>query len=150
LRELPSGILHLVVSLICLPLGRRARTPSVAGEQTAARVLLREPAVRSRLIAGLLGNVPHADTLQILEARVVVLAHLEAAINRLGNARFEPEPNSMQERIEAGVRRGIVNAAEAEQLTEAARFAETLRQAAQDAAMEARQPYAQPGAGEQN
>jgi Domain of unknown function (DUF1974) len=125
-RELPNAGWRWLVTALCLPLGRRALTPTVAGETAAARVLLRDPVLRGRLMAGLLDDSAHGLLLRDLEGRIVLLSRHEAAIARLKQARFVPEPDTPLARVEAGLRRGVLNVEEGQALKDACAFADQL------------------------
>ncbi len=125
LRELPHAGVRLAATAICLPLGRRARVPTVAEETAAATALLREPAVRARLRTGIATH-PELDG---LERRIETLRKLEPTLRLLRQAQFDPPPADDRARLAAAARLNLVNDEEAAVLAEAIDFAETLKAA---------------------
>ncbi len=127
LQEIPHTTLRLAATVICLPLGRRARVPTVAEEAAAATALLREPAVRARLRTGIATH----PALDDLERRIETLRKLEPTLRQLKSAQFEPPPADDHARLTAAARLHLVDDGEAATLAEAIDFADTLRAANQ-------------------
>ncbi len=128
LQELPHTPLRLGITLICLPLGRRARAPTVAEEATAALTLLREPALRQRLRTGIAAH----PALDALEQRIETLRRLEPVLRHLQQAHFSPPPADDRERLAAAARLHLVDDVEAAALADALDFADTLKTANDD------------------
>lgn len=118
LREWPQPALRHVLGVLVLPLPL-ARPPTHAEGRAAGTVLLREPALRARLAAGL----PSADALQQLDARIEALRALDPALRRLQRAQFEPTPADDTARVASAERLGLLSAEEAATLQEALAFA---------------------------
>lgn len=125
LQELPSNSLRIAATAICLPLGRRARVPTVAEEVAAATALLREPSVRARLRTGIATH----PALDGLEQRIETLRQLEPTLRQLKSAQFEPPPADDRARLAAAARLHLVDDEDAATLAEAIDFADTLRAA---------------------
>lgn len=123
LQEISHVPLRVLTTVICLPLGRRARAPTVGEETAAASALLREPAVRARLRTGFASH----PALDDLEQRIETLRRLEPLLRRLKAAQFEPPPADDRARLAAAARLHLVDDAEAATLAEALEFADTLR-----------------------
>lgn len=123
LQELPHTGLRLGTTLICLPLGRRARVPTVAEESAAALALLGEPALRQRLRTGIAAH-PAFDA---MEQGIETLRRLEPVLRQLSQAQFEPPPADDRARLAAAVRLNLVDDAEAAALSAALDFADTLK-----------------------
>lgn len=123
LRELPHAGVRLAATAICLPLGRRARVPTVAEEVAAAATLLREPAVRARLRTGIASH----PALDEIEQRVEILRKLEPTLRTLKQAQFDPPPMDDRARLAAAARLNLVTDEEAATLADAIDFADTLR-----------------------
>lgn len=118
LREWPQPALRRLFGALVLPLPL-ARPPTEAEARAAGTVLLREPALRARLAAGL----PSAEALQQLDARVEALRLLDPALRRLQRAQFDPAPADDAARVAAAERLGLLSSEEAATLTEALAFA---------------------------
>ncbi|MES2683893.1 MAG: acyl-CoA dehydrogenase domain-containing protein [Pseudomonadota bacterium] len=125
LQELPHAGLRVGITLICLPLGRRARVPTVAEEASAATALLCEPALRKRLRTGIATH----PALDELEARIETLRRLEPTLRQLQQAQFEPPPADDRARLAAAARLHLVDDEETATLSQALDFAETLKAA---------------------
>lgn len=123
LRELPHKGLRIGATLICLPLGRRARVPTVAEEALAALALLREPALRKRLRTGIATH----PALDELETRIEALRRIESSLRAVQQAQFEPAPADDRARLAAAEKLRLVNEAEAALLGEALDFAEQIK-----------------------
>ena len=123
LQELPHTGLRIAATVICLPLGRRARVPTVAEEAAAATALLREPSLRARLRTGIAAH----PTLDDLERRIETLRKLEPTLRQLRAAQFEPPPADERARLAAAARLHLVDDEEAATLAEALDFADTLK-----------------------
>ena len=123
LQELPHTGLRIAATVICLPLGRRARVPTVAEEAAAATALLREPSLRARLRTGIASH----PTLDDLERRIEMLRKLEPTLRQLRAAQFEPPPADDRARLAAAARLHLVDDEEATTLAEALDFADTLK-----------------------
>jgi len=124
-QELPHAGLRMAITVVCLPLGRRARVPTVAEEAAAATALLREPALRGRLRTGIATH----PALDALEARIEQLRKLEPTLRQLKTAQFEPIPADERARLAAAAQRHLVDDDEAAVLAEALDFADTLKAA---------------------
>lgn len=118
LREWPQPALRHLLRALVLPLPL-ARPPTEAEGRAAGTVLLREPAVRARLAAGL----PEAAALQALETRIEALRGVDPALRRLQRAQFEPPPADEAARVNAAERLGLLSAEEAATLYDALAFA---------------------------
>lgn len=123
LQELPHTGLRLAATVICLPLGRRARAPTVAEESAAALALLREPGVRQRLRSGIAAH----PTLDELEQRIEALRRLEPALRRLHQAQFDPPPANDRAHLAAASGLHMLSEDETSALADAIDFADTLR-----------------------
>ena len=118
LRELrqPIGRRLLRVLLLPLPL---ARPPTQAEALAGATALLREPALRARLAAGL----PAQDALRELDDRLEALRKLEPSLRRLRLARFETAPADDAALLASASRLGLLSEPEVATLSEALAFA---------------------------
>lgn len=134
LQELPHPALRLATKVICLPLGRRARVPTVAEEAAAATALLREPSVRARLRTGIATH----PALDDLGKRIETLRKLEPTLRQLKTAQFEPPPADDRARLAAAARLHLVDDDEAAVLGEAIDFADSIKAAS---SAEARPPH---------
>lgn len=125
LRELPYPLWRRLLRVVLLPLPL-ARAPDEAESRAAAETLLREPALRARLMSGL----PAQDALQALDARIEALRKLEPSLRRLQLARFESAPADDAARLAAASRLGLLSDEESATLSEALAFAAAQQETA--------------------
>lgn len=121
LRELPQTPLRLGLRALLMPLPA-SRPPAQAETRAAAEALLREPALRARLAAGL----PAPEALQALDARIEALRKLEPTLRRLRLARFDPAPTDEAGLLTSATRLGLLSDEESATLSEALAFAADL------------------------
>ena len=119
LRELPQPLLRGLLRALVLPPGSGSREASAAEGEAAALCLLREPALRARLLS----RLPAHPGLLALDARVQALQALEPSLRRLQLAQMEPPPATEAARIDNAERLGLLSETEAGILREALEFA---------------------------